>query len=249
MNHAKIDASRIHVAAPTEKNSAKFKAMGIKTTKRNIDLFGRFDCDVVFLACHGSVVAKCYSMGGTRPHPITVNYIPNMKHPLRVISLISGFDLEKIKRVLLNPENPDKYLIEMHRVVVNASVAYGAGICAIDCEPDSRNLNPLVRTLLSSVASLEYVPEAQMDAACAVCGAGLAFSFYFMDAMANGAFKMGLSRQMSVKLSAKTLMCAAQSLLESGKHPGELRDAVCAPQGPAIYGISYATVSSTNHCF
>lgn len=113
-------------------------------------------------------------------------------------------------------------MLEMHRAVVNATVAYGTGICAIDCEPDSPKLHPVLKQLLSSVATLEFVPESQMDAACAICGAGLAFSFYFMDSLANGAFKMGLDRPMSVKMSAKTLQCAAQSLLESGKHPGEL---------------------------
>jgi pyrroline-5-carboxylate reductase len=55
--------------------------------------------------------------------------------------------------------------------------------------------------------------------------------------MADGAFKMGLARPMAVKLAAKTLQCAAQALVESGKHPGELRDEVCSPSGAAIYGV------------
>lgn len=232
-----VEASRIFISAPSNTKLEKFKAMGIKTTNRNIDIFGRYDCDVIFLACHGSVVANCYKLGGTRPHPITVNYIPNMKHPQHVLSLITGFGIDKIKAVLLNPEHPEKYLMEMHRIVVNAAVAFGQGICAVDCEPDSKKLSPLVRTVLSSIATLEHVPEAHMDAACAICGAGLAFSYYFISSMADGAFKMGLSRPMAVKLAAKTVYCAAQSVLESGKHPGELRDAVCAPKGPAIYGI------------
>ena len=79
--------------------------------------------------------------------------------------------------------------------------------------------------------------ESQQDAACAVTGAGLAFCYYFIQALSDGAFKMGLERSMAVKFAAKTVACAAQSQLESGKHPGELRDAVCAPRGPAIYGI------------
>jgi len=237
INFTKIEPSRIFVAAPTDKNAHKFAAMGIKTTKRNIDIFARFDCDVVFLAVHGSVISQCYKAGGARPHPLTVNFIPNMRHPIHVLSLISGFECVKVKECLLNPEHPEKYLLEMHRIVVNAAVAYGAGICAVDVEPDSKKLSPLVRTILSSVSTLEHVPESQMDAACAICGAGLAFSFYFMSSMADGAFKMGLSRAMAVKLAAKTVMCAASSQLESGKHPGELRDAVCAPKGAAIYGI------------
>ncbi|KAK4337137.1 hypothetical protein RND71_043355 [Anisodus tanguticus] len=148
-----------------------------------------------------------------------------------------GKIFDEIKQTLLNPEHPDKYKLEMHRVMLNSACAYGLGICAIDVEPDSSKLSPLLRTLLSSMAKLEYVPETQMDAACAIGGSGLAFAYYFINAMADGAFKVGLSRQMALKFAAKTVQSAAQSLLETGKHPGELRDSVCSPKGPAIYGI------------
>lgn len=237
MSHANVEASRIFIAAPSNKNLEKFKAKGIKTSNRSIEIFGRFDCDVIFLCMHGSVVAGAYKLGGTRPHPITVNYIPNMRHPQHVLSLVTGFGLDKIKAALLNPEHPDKYLMEMHRVVLNAACAFGQGICAVDCEPDSKKLSPLVRSVLSSIATLEYVPDSQMDAACAITGSGLAFSYYIMQAMADGAFKMGLERPMAVRLAGKTLRCAAKSQLESGKHPNELRDAVCSPKGAAIYGV------------
>jgi len=238
MSYCGVPAQNIFITAPTEKNLEKFRQMSIKTSKRNIDLFAKFDCEIIFLACHGSVVADCYNQGGTRPHPITVNHIPKMDHPVRIMSLISGFGVDQIRKVLLNPEHGDKYQIEMHRVSVNCSVAYGKGIWAIDCEPDSdTKLSNVLRTLMSSTGSMEYVPESQMDAACAITGSGLAFSFYIVSAMSDGAFKMGLARPMAIKLASKTMRCAAQSVLESGKHPSELRDAVCAAKGAAIYGI------------
>jgi pyrroline-5-carboxylate reductase len=237
INFAKIPAKRIHIAAPSTKNTDKFKTLGCSTTKRNIDIFARYDCDVVFLCFHGGVVKYCYKLGGIRPHPITTNYIPNMKHAICILSMVSGVNLEQIKAVLLNPEHPKGYILEIHRVMLNAAVAYGLGICAIDVEPDSSKLSAPIRTLLSSVGRLEYVPESQMDAACAIAGNGLAFGYYFMNAMADGAFKMGLSRNMAIKFAAKTVHCGAQCLLESGRHPSELRDAVTAAGGPAIYGI------------
>jgi pyrroline-5-carboxylate reductase len=91
--------------------------------------------------------------------------------------------------------------------------------------------------MLSSVAKLDYVSESQMHTACAVYGAGLAFSYYFIQALAEGAFKMSLSRAMATKFAAKTVQSATQAMLESGKHPMELRDEVCSPLGAAIYGI------------
>lgn len=141
INVAKVEPNRIYIAAPTTKNSAKFKEKGCHVTKRNIDLFARYDCNIVFLACHGAVVAQCYKMGGTRPHPLTVNFIPNMKHPLIVLSCVSGFDCQQIKKVLLNPEHPHKYMLEMHRVVINSASSYGVGIACVDVDPDSNKLS------------------------------------------------------------------------------------------------------------
>lgn len=239
INYGKVEAARLHVAAPTTKNLERLKQQysGLKITKRNLDIFAKYACDIVFIAVHGSVVRNCYKQGGSRPFPLTTNFIPNMKKPLYVLSLVTGFDCKQIRECLLNPEHPDKYLLEMHRVVINCAAAYGLGIVAVDVEPDSKKLAEPLRAMLSTVGKLEYVSEREMDATCALCGAGLAFSYYFIEAMSNGAFKMGLNRQMAQKFSAKTVQCAAQTLLESGKHPNELKDEVCSPAGPAIYGI------------
>jgi len=240
VNYGKVEPKRIYVAAPTGNNSDRLKATyaGLKVTRRNLDIFGKFDCDIVFLAVNGNVIRNLYKLGGSRPAPLTTNYIPNMKHPLYVLSLITGYPIKCINEVLLNPEHSDKYQLEIHRIMINCAASYGLGVCAVDVEPDSKKLGEPIRALLTMVAKLEYIPEPQMDAACAVCGAGLAFAFYFINAMTDGALKIGLSRQQAVKFVAKTVNCATQTLLESGKHPNELKDEVCAPSGPAIYGVS-----------
>ena len=238
--YGKVDPKRIHVAAPSANNTDRMKGtyQGLKVTKRNLDIFGKFDCDIIFLAVNGSVIRNLYKLGGTRPAPLTTNYIPNIKHPIYVLSLITGYEIKVIKDCLLNPEHPEKYMLEMHRIMVNCAAAYGLGVCAVDVEPDSKKLAEPIRALLSMVAKLEYIPEAQMDAACALCGAGLSFSYYFINAMSDGALKIGLNRASAVKFAAKTVNCATQTLLESGKHPNELKDEVCAPSGGAIYGLS-----------
>ena len=239
ISYGKVEASRLHVSAPSTKNLERLKQLysGLHITKRNLDIFAKYNCDIVFIAVQGSVIKNCYKQGGTRPFPLTTNFIPNMKKPLYILSLVTGFSLKQIRQCLLNPEHPEKYLLEMHRIMINCSAAYGLGICAIDVEPDSKRLAEPLRTMLSTIAKLEYVAESQMDASCAICGAGLAFSYYFINAMADGAFKMGLSREVAVKFAAKTVQSAAQSLLESGKNPNELKEDVCSPAGPAIYGI------------
>lgn len=145
--------------------------------------------------------------------------------------------MSQIKACLLNPESNNRYVIEIHRIMMNTAVGHGLGICAIDCEPDSKKLSPPLRQLLSAIAQLEHVPASQMDAACAIGGSGLAFAYYFINSLADGAFKMGLSRDQAIKFASKTAQCASQTMLESGKHPAELRDNVSSPSGAAIYGI------------
>lgn len=259
INYGKIEAGKIHVSATSSKNLEGLKSKyGVHVTKRNIDIFGKYDCDVVFIATPGSAIKKCFSMGGERPHPLCTNFIPNMKHPLFVMSLVTGFSLDQIKKVLLNPEHPDKYQIEMHRMVINTAAAYGLGLAAVDTDPEGRKFHPLLRALLSPIAKIEQVQGDQMDAACALAGAGLAFvsapspsqrllssrlfppssqTYYFLAALADGGVKMGLSRDVAVKFSAKTLLSASQSILESDRHPSELKDEVAGPKGPAAYGL------------
>ena len=76
-----------------------------------------------------------------------------------------------------------------------------------------------------------------MDAACSIGGSGLAFSYYFINALADGAFKCGLARPLALKLAAKTALCTAKSVIESSRHPSEMRDDVTAPGGSAVFGI------------
>ena len=237
INYGRIPAGRIHVSEPSGRNLDNFKTYGCHVTKRNIDIFGRYDCDIIFVCVHGSVVRRCHQNGGLRPSALCTNYVPYMRHPLYIVSLVSGTTVEQLKATLVNPDHPDKYVIEAHRVMINSAAMYGLGLVAVDCDPQSKRLSGCLRDLLSSIGKLEHVPENQMDAACAIGGSGLAFSYFFISALSDGALKMGLSRPMAIKFAAKTLQCAAQTQLESDKHPSELKDDVCAPSGAAVYGV------------
>lgn len=237
IHHSKVEPGRINVSSPSGRTHDHFKQLGCTVTKRAYDIFAKLDCDVIFIAFHGFVIRQLYKTGGTRPLALTTNYIPNQRHPIYLLSLVGGVPLNDIKNTLLNPDHPEKYKLEMHRIMLNASVAYGLGLGALDIEPDSKKCNPLVRDLLTSFAHIECIPESIMDVACAIGGNGLAFCHFFITALSDGGFKMGLPKPVAVKLAAKTLQSAAGSMLESGKQPSELRDNSTSPSGPAIYGI------------
>ena len=66
---------------------------------------------------------------------------------------------------------------------------------------------------------------------------GSAFVYYYISALADGGFKMGLNKTMATKLATKTMQCAALCMLESNKSPAELRDATTSPSGGSIYGL------------
>ena len=172
----KVKPKQLFVAAKTTKNLDTFKVQGISTTTRSYDVFGKFDCDLVFMAVHGFVVRNCFKLGGTRPLALTTNFIPTRKRPIYILSMIGGIPLSDLKQVLLNPETENRYKVEMHRLMLNTSVAYGLGLGALDVEVDSK-CAPLIRDTLQSMAKVETVSADLMDAVCAVMGNGKFISF------------------------------------------------------------------------
>lgn len=175
--YGKIEPKRIYVTAPSQSNTDTMKAAhkGLKTSKRNIDVFGRFDCDIIFLCVPPNVIRNLYKMGGTKPAALTTNYIPNMRHPIYILSLVFGFSCNQIKECLLNPDNPGKYKAKFHRIVMSSAASYGLSHCWIDVEPDSTKMSDLIRNVVGTISKFEYLPENLMDSACTIVGAGITF--------------------------------------------------------------------------
>ena len=90
---------------------------------------------------------------------------------------------------------------------------------------------------LKFAGRLDKIDEALIDAASAVSGCGPAFVYLFAEALADAGVECGLSRNKACEYAAQTLSGAAELLLTSGKHSGQLKDEVCSPSGSTIAGV------------
>ncbi len=96
---------------------------------------------------------------------------------------------------------------------------------------------PIFRDLMASSGLVEELDEHLMEAASGVTGCGPAFAAMFVEALADGAVACGLPRKQAIAYAAQMLSGSAQMLLESGEHPGVLKDRVCSPAGSTIQGV------------
>jgi len=89
----------------------------------------------------------------------------------------------------------------------------------------------------SSIGLVEWVGEELMDAVTGLSGGAPAYVALFVEALADGGVQQGLKREVACRLAAQTVYGTAKMILETGSHPGALKDAVCSPGGTTIEGI------------
>ena len=91
--------------------------------------------------------------------------------------------------------------------------------------------------LFESFGVVAVVPESMIDVVIGVSGSSPAYVFMFIEAMADAAVADGMPRAQAYELAAQTVMGSAKMVLDTGKHPGELKDMVCSPAGTTIEAV------------
>ncbi|KAF9824031.1 hypothetical protein SFRURICE_020297 [Spodoptera frugiperda] len=99
-------------------------------------------------------------------------------------------------------------------------------------------IHDLHKKLLSSSALCEKIPEYLMDSLGALTACAPAYMYVVIEALADGAVKQGVPRATAMRLAAQMVVGSGQMVLQSGKHPGLLKDEVCSPGGSTIAGIA-----------
>lgn len=124
------------------------------------------------------------------------------------------------------------------RCMPNTPAMVGAG-CSGVCRNErvSEEEMELCMALAGSFGMAREIPEKLIDAVGAVSGSSPAFVFMFIEALADSAVKAGMARKDAYHFAAQAVFGSAKLMLESGKHPGELKDMVCSPGGTTIEGV------------
>lgn len=212
-----IQPHDLYISRKHPELSAGFSQKGIHVTNNNEELVKAVDCVVLAVK------------------PI---YIPEVIAQVReflsgkfVISIVAGWTYEMLLEAL-----PDD--TRFIRVMPNTPLAVGEGMSLISnrftCTEEEFAFAVQVFEAAGKIAVVE---DHVFTPANGISGCGPAFVYEFIEALADGGVRYGVPRALAYELAAQTLIGAAKLVLETGEHPGKLKDAVCSPGGTTIEGI------------
>lgn len=148
-----------------------------------------------------------------------------------LVSMAAGLKLERLS-AMAGGQYP------ILRIMPNTPAAVGEGVIlyAANCEVTPQEIEEFTRGMAAG-GMLDPLGEALLDAGSAVAGCGGAFCDLFLEALADGGVACGLPRAKAQQYAAQMLLGSARLMLETGKHPGMLKDEVCSPGGSTIQGV------------
>jgi pyrroline-5-carboxylate reductase len=192
---------------------------GIQVSSDNAELVRR--SDIVILAVKPQIMDA-----------VLKEIAPALTRKKLLISVAAGVSTSKIRAVL----HKDARLI---RVMPNTPALVLEGVTAIakadGLEPDDLDT---AGEIFSAVGRVVVLDEALMDAVTGLSGSGPAYVAVVIESLADGGVRMGLDRITAMTLATQTVLGAARLLLETGLHPGALKDMVSSPGGTSIAGIA-----------
>ena len=205
-------------------------------------LAAELGCTVVDSAAD-AVWAAEYLFLGVKPNgmrPLLEELAPQILDRHRVgeekvvVSMAAGLVIKDMRPHLAGAG----YYVPVVRIMPNTCVTVGKGMTALCAGEAAEAYIQGVEEILSATGRVERIPEELMDQFSAVAGCGPAFVYPYIEALADGGVAAGPPRDRAVEYAARMVLGAAAMVLESGKHPGQLKDEVCSPGGSTIAGVA-----------
>jgi pyrroline-5-carboxylate reductase len=191
---------------------------GVATFDSNAEVIG--NSDVVVLAVKPQIMASV--LAEIRPLITSEHLVVSVAAGVTLATLANGLGLDRrIARAM--PNTP--------ALVGEGAAAYCLGSVAREGD------DSIVAGCLQSVGISFRVSEPLLDAVTGLSGSGPAFVYVMIEALADGGVRAGLPREMALILAAQTVLGAAKMVLETGQHPGLLKDQVASPAGTTIAGL------------
>ena len=150
-----------------------------------------------------------------------------------VISLAPGITIEYLTDML----GFDSRVV---RAMPNTPALLGEGMTGVSYDSSLFSLTEkeMIEKIFKSFGKYAVVDEKLMSAVVCASGSSPAYVYMFIEALADSVVKYGVPRKDAYQMAAQTVMGAAKMVLETGKHPAELKDAVCSPGGTTIAGVA-----------
>jgi len=148
-----------------------------------------------------------------------------------LVSIAAGVSTARLEACFEAP-------VPVVRVMSNTPALVGAAATAI-CAGKYAGASQMeqARTIFSAVGLCVEADEKLLDAVTGLSGSGPAYVFLFIEALADGGVRAGLPRSVALQLAAQTVLGSAQMVLQTGEHPGVLKDRVASPGGTTIAGL------------
>ena len=202
----------------TPKLEAACQNTGAEMASSNADVVEK--ADIVFLAIKPQFLA-----------PATDEIRPFITKEKCFISIVAGWTNEKLKAALGDQAR-------ILRVMPNTPLLGGAGMSCLSAQNDLMEEEfALAKQIFEGMGRVMVMDEKYIAAFSGIAGSGPAYVYMFIEAMADAGCKLGLPRALSYEMAAQTCIGSGKMVLETGKHPGELKDAVCSPGGSTIEAV------------
>ncbi len=219
--HSKISsAEHIIVSNPHQPKLQKIsKEYGVLTTTNNKEVAQKSDILIL------SVKPKI--------SPIVIEEIKeDIKKNVVIVSIVAGKTIASI-------EQSFGKTVKVVRAMPNTPALVGEAMSCVDANKEvSREEIQEIISLFQSFGEVEEIDEGLMDVVTAIGGSLPAYIYMFIEAIADGAVKEGMLRDKAYKIISQAVLGSAKMVLETGEHPGKLKDMVTSPGGTTIEAVA-----------